>query len=85
MTMRTLASPELEQMLYQSVVDDEFRAMLASDPTLFGVSDGLAWPAAVEPQDQTTLDVALAGVDAFQCRSTCSAGPFTVVCDGGTK
>ena len=85
MTMPTLSSPELEQMLYQSVVDDEFRAIVGSDPTFFGFGDGLAWPTAVEPQDQTTLDVALAGVDAFQCRSSCSAGPFTVVCDGGTK
>ncbi len=86
MTLRTLPSPDLEQVLYQSVVDDEFRAMLASDPAVFGLNvDDLAWPAAVEPQDQAMLNVALAGVDAYQCRSTCSSGPFTVVCDGTTK
>jgi hypothetical protein len=82
----TLALTDLEQMLYQSVVDDEFRAELTASPAVFGAGlDGVSWPAAVEAHDQTTLDVALAGVDAYQCSSTCSGGPFTAICDGTTK
>ena len=70
---------DLEQMLYQSVVDAEFRADLPASAA------GLTWPQAVEPQERALLDVALAGVDAYQCSTTCSSGPFTLVCDGSTK
>jgi hypothetical protein len=75
-TILAISPSELEQMLYQSVVDDEFRADFGSD---------VAWPEPVEAQEQSTLDVALAGVDAYMCSTTCSSGPFTLVCDGSTK
>jgi hypothetical protein len=77
---------ELEQLLYRSVVDEEFRAELLGNPHNFGVHHGLSLPDPVEPQDQALLDVAsIAAMDVYACASTCSFGPFTVVCDGTTK
>jgi hypothetical protein len=83
-TILAISPSDLEQMLYQSVVDDEFRAELPT-PAVFGLSPDFSWPDPVEAQEQSTLDVALAGVDAYRCSTTCSSGPFTLVCDGSTK
>jgi Family of unknown function (DUF5973) len=78
---------ELEQLLYRSVVDAEFRAELLGNPSDFGVRhDDLLLPDPVEQQDQALLDVAsIAAMDVYACASTCSFGPFTIVCDGTTK
>ncbi|MGH8899475.1 MAG: cinnamycin family lantibiotic [Egibacteraceae bacterium] len=77
---------ELEELLYHSVVDAEFRAELLGNPNDFGVGYDLFLPDQVEPQDQALLDVAsIAAMDVYACASTCSFGPFTVVCDGTTK
>lgn len=76
---------DLEEALYQSVVDEEFRAELLEDPSRFGMGElGSALPDPVERQDQALLDLA-SGSYIVACRSTCSFGPFTVVCDGTTK
>ncbi len=75
-----IAPADVEQMLYQSVVDAEFRADFSA--ALFG---GGSWPEAIESQERALLDVALAGTDAYMCSTTCSSGPFTLVCDGSTK
>lgn len=76
----------LDELFYQSVVDEEFRAQLLTDPSLFGLGElSVALPAPVEPQDQALLGLASGAYFVAQCRSTCSFGPFTVVCDGTTK
>lgn len=77
---------DLDEILYQSVVDEEFRAQLLADPSIFGLGGfDVALPAPVEPQDQTLLDLASGSQYIVACRSTCSSGPFTIVCDGTTK
>lgn len=77
---------DVEGLLYQSVVDEELRAQLVADPGLFGVSEpSLLLPTPVEPQDETLLDLASGADFVARCGSTCSAGPFTIVCDGTTK
>ena len=77
---------DLDDVCYQSVVDDEFRAQLLADPSLLGL-DGLniTVPAPVEPQDSTGLDLVAGDYYITMCSSTCSQGPFTLVCDGTTK
>ena len=73
---------DLDDLFYQSVVDEEFRAQLLADPGLFGLGDlSLLLPAPVEPQDEALLDLASGADFVAQCKSTCSSGPFTVVCD----
>jgi hypothetical protein len=77
---------DLDDLFYQSVVDEEFRALVLSDPGLFGLTEpSLLLPAAVESQDESLLDLVSGASFVAQCGSTCSAGPFTVVCDGTTK
>jgi Family of unknown function (DUF5973) len=77
---------ELDEVLYQSVVDEEFRALLVADPASFGLSEpGYALPTPVEPQDRGMLDLASGAQFTAQCATTCSKGPFTVLCDGTTK
>jgi len=77
---------ELDDVLYQSVVDEEFRALLLADPSSFGLGEpSFGYPTAVEPQDQGLLDLASGAQFSSMCRSTCSTGPFTIVCDGTTK
>jgi len=74
-------------MLYQAVVDKEFRAMLLSDPGSYGVP-GDTLPAPVEQPDQESLDFWTEGVSAMEiyaCVTSCSFGPVTKVCDGSTK
>jgi hypothetical protein len=76
---------DLDDLLYRSVVDEELRTRLLADPGLFGLKDPGPLPAPVEPQDESLLDLASGADFMAQCRSTCSYGPFTVVCDGTTK
>ena len=77
---------DLDDLFYQSVVDEEFRALVVSDPGLFGLTEpSLLLPTAVEPPDESLLDLVSGASFVAQCKSTCSYGPFTVVCDGTTK
>jgi len=77
---------DLDDLFYQSVVDEEFRVLVLSDPGLFGLTEpSLLLPVAVEPQDESLLDLASGASFVAQCGSTCSKGPFTIICDGNTK
>jgi Family of unknown function (DUF5973) len=74
-------------VLRHAAADAEFREELLSDPASFGVSAD-AVPEAVERQDEESLGYWTEGVaasDIYACSATCSAGPFTIVCDGTTK
>jgi Family of unknown function (DUF5973) len=74
-------------VLQHAVVDEEFRSELLANPSAYGVSaDSL--PASVEQPDQEAMDFWTEGVAAqevMQCATSCSFGPFTIVCDGTTK
>jgi hypothetical protein len=77
---------DVDEVLYQSVVDEEFRALLLADPGSFGLSEpSFGFPAPVEPQDRALLDLASGIQFTAQCASTCSSGPLTIICDGTTK
>ena len=71
----------------QAVVDSEFRSELLANPAAFGVSaDSLPTP--VEQPDQESLDFWTEGVAAaeiYACRTSCSWGPITAICDGTSK
>lgn len=76
-----------DTVMYQAVVDNEFRAMLLNNSDAFGISAD-ALPAPVEQPDQESLDFWTEGVAAMEiyaCASSCSFGPVTKVCDGSTK
>jgi hypothetical protein len=77
---------DLEDVLYQSVVDEEFRELVLADPGSFGLAASPSvLPDAIEAQDRTLLDL-VAGIEfTAQCKSTCSDGPLTIICDGTTK
>jgi hypothetical protein len=83
------SSVDTETMLYQAVVDHEFRARFTDTPGGFGVDhDAIVLPDAVERQEQESLKIwseGLAALDVYDCVSTCSWGPITAVCDGTTK
>ncbi|EFC80455.1 cinnamycin family lantibiotic [Parafrankia sp. EUN1f] len=82
-TSASKISPDLDEVLYQAVVDEEFRALVLADPKAFGIGAEMALPDAVEPQSQAILEFGtIAGRD---CKTTCSSGPITIVCDGNTK
>lgn len=86
MSATMLDHVELDQVLYQSVVDEEFRALVLADPSAFGVSEpSFGFPPPVEPQDRALLDLASGAQFSSMCATTCSSGPFTFVCDGTTK
>jgi Family of unknown function (DUF5973) len=76
-----------DTMTLQAVVDSEFRSELLADPVGFGLSVS-SLPAPVEQPDQDSLDFWTEGVAAMEiyaCRTSCSWGPITAVCDGTTK
>ena len=84
----TRSSLDYEQLLYQSAVDNEFRTALLDNPAIFAMQlDNWSLPTSVEPQDQASLEQWNEGIVAMasDCASTCSFGPFTIVCDGTTK
>lgn len=74
-------SPADEDTLLLAVVNAEFRALI----TQSGFASDAMLPAPIEPQEQSLLDRPAGSVFAAQCKSTCSEGPFTFVCDGTTK
>jgi Family of unknown function (DUF5973) len=76
---------ELDEVLIQSVVDEDFRALLLADPGSFNFSEpSFGFPAPVEPQDRTLLDLASGAQFSAMCATTCSSG-ITFICDGTTK
>lgn len=83
------SSVDTETMLYQAVVDHEFRARLMDTSSAFGIHPAtFLLPDAVEQQEQESLKIwseGLAAIDVYDCVSTCSWGPITAVCDGMTK
>jgi hypothetical protein len=84
----TKNSIDWDQLLYQAVVDSEFRTELSNDPGAFGIADSLLLPDAVEQQDKTSLEFwteGIAAVEVYACKNSCSWGPVTWVCDGDTK
>lgn len=85
MSASVLDRVELDEVLIQSVVDEEFRALLLSDPELFNLGGpAFGLPAPVEPQDRTLLDLASGAQFSAMCMTTCSSG-ITFICDGTTK
>jgi len=83
------SSVDTETILYQAVVDHEFRTRFMDTPESFGIDrDTVVLPDAVERQEQESLKIwseGLAALDVYDCVSTCSWGPITAVCDGTTK
>jgi hypothetical protein len=80
----------LEQLLHQAAVDADFREELLSNPEAFGAPTDieLMLPTSVEKQDQSSINLfndALGELNIVACASTCSFGPYTIVCDGTTK
>ena len=73
---------ETADAMLLSIVDDEFRALVSANLDAFGL-DGL--PAPVEPIEQGILTHSGGSQYIAMCASTCSKGPFTVVCDGTSK
>ena len=60
---------------------------MCSSDLAFGVSADTV-PVSVEALDEESLGFwteGVAAVEVYACATSCSAGPFTVVCDGGTK
>jgi hypothetical protein len=78
-------SLDLDELLYQSVVDEEFRTLVVEDPGAFGIGTEMVLPKPVEPQDRALLELGMNALEVYACASSCSSGPFTIVCDGGTK
>lgn len=72
---------DADDSLLSAVVDQEFRTQMTDS----GVFTDATLPTAVEPQEQASLDLAAGSAFTAQCRSTCSSGPLTFVCDGTTK
>lgn len=85
----TRNSLDFDQLLYQAVADNEFRTALLDTPSVFGLPyDYVSLPDPVEKQDQASLErwnEGIAAISADDCASSCSFGPFTIVCDGTTK
>ncbi|XVQ07264.1 cinnamycin family lantibiotic [Spirillospora sp. CA-255316] len=74
-------------VLRHAAADAEVRAEVLAAPETFGVTAGTV-PASVEPLDEESLGFwteGLAAVEVYACATTCSAGPLTIICDGGTK
>ncbi|MGH3831620.1 MAG: cinnamycin family lantibiotic [Pseudonocardiaceae bacterium] len=79
--IQSAARIDLDEILYQSVVDEEFRAQLVADPSLLGLGEqSLTLPTAIEPLNATGIDLASGEYYNSQMASTCSYG-FTIICD----
>ena len=88
-TLLGLPSVEyLEQLLQMAAVDAEFSNELQNHPEFFGINADIKLPKSVEKQDESFVELlnnALGQLDIVACRTTCSFGPLTIVCDGATK
>jgi Family of unknown function (DUF5973) len=95
MSNNTVEQPSanyLEQLLQRAATDAEFRDELESNPEYFGISSGtkLVLPKSVAMQEQSGIDLkdnieGELGIGPMACKSTCTQGPYTIVCDGTTK
>ena len=88
LTTLSVSSLDHEQLLYQAVVDNEFRIELLDDPSVFSMDrHNLFLPESVEQQDRASLEFwaeGIAAIEANQCTVPCSWG-FTYICAGYTK
>jgi hypothetical protein len=71
-----------DDVLYQAVVDEEFRDRLLAES---GAARLLVLPDPVAARNRAFLDLVSGAEFTAQCRSTCSDGPITIICDGTTK
>jgi Family of unknown function (DUF5973) len=95
MSNNTVEQPSanyLEQLLQRAATDAEFREQLESNPKSFGISSDikLVLPKSVATQEQSVIDLkdnieGELGIVPMACKSTCTQGPYTIVCDGTTK
>jgi hypothetical protein len=84
-TSLSMSMSTIDQSLYQSAVDEEFRAIIMANPSAFGIDrDSVSWPTPVEAQDQTLVDMSMSDVDIYACNTTCSWG-MTILCDKYTQ
>jgi len=72
--------PEVENWLYDSIVDEDLRSTILEEPAHFGLDAG-SLPEAVEAHDHAGLDLSDPAMETFLRVSTCSWGPGTVICD----
>ncbi|MHC0068204.1 cinnamycin family lantibiotic [Nostoc sp. UIC 10890] len=84
------ANNYLEQLLQRSAVDATFRDELAANPESFGISSdsNLVLPAAVLEQEQSGIELTDDIADRLivaACQTSCTGGPYTIICDGSTK
>ncbi|MDZ8054554.1 MAG: cinnamycin family lantibiotic [Aulosira sp. ZfuVER01] len=89
-TVKQSSANYLEQLLQRSAVDATFRDELAANPESFGISSdsNLVLPAAVLEQEQSCIELTDDIADRLiiaACQTSCTGGPYTIVCDGSTK
>jgi hypothetical protein len=72
--------PEVENWLYDTVVDQDLRSTILDEPARYGVDAG-SLPEAVEAHDPAGLELSDPAMETFLLASTCSWGPGTFVCD----
>lgn len=90
-TVENVSTNYLEELLQQAAVDAAFRDELVTNPASFGISSDtkLVLPTAVATQDELSInfDDNIAGELGIvvACKTSCTTGPYTIVCDGSTK
>ncbi len=87
-TIEKSAANYLEELLQRSVVDSAFRDELLTNPESFGISADTKFvlPTAVATPEESGVDLnddiaEELGVVAA-CRTTCTYGYITIMCDG---
>ncbi len=80
----------LDKLLHQAAVDADFRNELKTHPENFGIAADVevAIPRSVAKLNESffeLLNEELGQLDIVGCASSCSFGPMTIICDGGTK
>ncbi len=93
MSTNTVEKPSnkyLEELLQRAVVDSALRDELVTNPESFGIPSDtkLVLPTAVATQEESSIelneDVAGELGIVTACRTSCTQGPYTIVCDGST-
>jgi len=80
-----------DRLLLRTVTDSDFRNSFLDNPENFGFTadiEGLPMP--VTKQDLSFVEwvndaSSLSALEVSACRSTCTRGPLTIICDGTTK
>jgi hypothetical protein len=81
----------LEELLQRAVVDSAFRDELVTNLESFGIPSDtkLVLPTAVATQEESGIELNddIAGELGIiaACQTSCTTGPYTIVCDGSTK